>query len=107
MSSQYHPFKDSLNPRQLDSCERCGRLKTASVHISLLERVEALRESYLDERVFVEQFVDELPNGWTERDDDPKLEGRQLIRVLIAHLAAFQCGKCDEAELRANVAATR
>lgn len=104
----YHPFKDSANPRHADSCERCGRLRSAPEHVSLLDRVEGLREAYLGERLSVEDLAVRLPNGWeADRTDDPDQAGRHLTLLIVGHLAEFQLGDCGEPELRAALAATR
>jgi len=105
--SDWHEFKASFNPRLEGTCERCGRGKTHDVHLTLLDRVEALREGFLEGRVTVEQFVERMPNGWAERDDDPSNEGRHLVRALIQFLAEYQCEKIDERELCAAIAGTR
>lgn len=107
MIVEYHQFKTSRNPRKRDACERCGRLPHAPCHISLLSRVEAMREAYLDARAPVEDLAERLPTGWERRFDDPDGEGSFLARALRCHLAEFQCGKCDEGELRKAIAATR
>lgn len=104
----YHPFKTSPNPRLADSCERCGRLRSAPCHVSLLDCVEGLREAYLGGRLSVEDLALRLPDGWeADRDDDPGKEGRHLALLIIGHLAEFQIGDRSEAELRERVAATR
>lgn len=103
----YHSFSPTPNPCLKGHCERCGHLELHPTHLSLLDRVEALRELYLEEHISIEDLVEKLPNGWCERDDDPNREGRHLVQVLVSFMAEYQCEKCDEPELRTNIASTR
>ncbi len=103
----YHPFQESLDPRRRNSCQRCARIREASCHISLLDRVEGLREAYLADRLPVEVFAERLPDGWTDQPNDPDGEGKHLARLMRGYLAEFQTGLCDEARVRDYIAETR
>ncbi len=105
--SDYHAFAESLDPRKENSCQRCGRIPSAPCHISLLDRVEGLREAYLGERLAVEDLAVRLPDGWSEYPNDPEGEGKLLARLMRGYLAEFQCGLCDESTVRNYIAETR
>ena len=105
---EFHAFQRSRNPRLELSCERCGRLKAHEVHVSLLQRVVALRERYLAGAMDVHDFAVGLPDPWEmQRVDDPDDEGKHLALRLLGFLAEYQRGDRSEHNLRVMIEQTR
>jgi hypothetical protein len=103
---EYHPYKDSTNPRTDNACERCGRVRLHETHLSLLDRAVALRELYLAEEIGVERFAENLLD-WRGESKPSECDGSNLIWRLLGFLTELQLGECDEVEVRIKIAETR